>query len=207
MELLLASDLHRDLRAARSIVERSPGADAVVIAGDLAVKRIGLQEVIDVLAEIGQPTVLVCGNGESAGELRTAVAAARGGDGWTEARVLHGDSCEIDGVTFFGLGCAVPITPFGDWSVDLSEDEAAELLGRCPDDAVLVSHSPPYGHADSDSAGNHHGSRSVLEAIERSRPRLVVCGHIHASWGQRSRIGDTPVVNAGPGGVGWTLER
>lgn len=201
MRLLLASDLHRDLDAARSLVARSAGADVVVIAGDLAVKRIGLREVVDILADIERPTVLVCGNSESPGELRAAVAAAREGDGWTEVRVLHGDSCEIEGVTFFGLGCAVPITPFGDWSVDLSDEEAAELLERCPDGAVLVSHSPPKGHVDADGGGDHQGSRSVLEAIERTRPRLVVCGHIHASWGERSTVGDTPVVNAGPAGV------
>jgi Icc-related predicted phosphoesterase len=208
MKLLLASDLHRSLDAARSLVGRSDGADVVVIAGDLAIKRRGLQEIIDVLAAIETPTVLVCGNGESPEELSEACQRARNrktGARWTSHHVLHGESVEIDGVTFFGLGGAVPITPFGDWSYDISEDDAAKLLAGCPEGAVLVSHSPPNGHVDSDGSGAHHGSWSVLEAIERAVPRLVVCGHIHACWEERSMVGSTPIVNAGPAGVAWEL--
>jgi len=206
VRLLLASDLHRNLAAARSLVGRSGDFDVVVIAGDLAIKREGLGEIVDVLAAIERPTVLVSGNAESPDELRAACAAARDGAGWPAARVLHGDGCEIGGVPFFGLGGAVPVTPFGAWSYDIPEPEAADLLAGCPDGAVLVSHSPPNGHVDSDGLGSHHGSWSVLEAIERTRPRLVVCGHIHASWGERSRMGDTPIVNAGPAAVEWTLD-
>ena len=46
----------------------------------------------------------------------------------------------------------------------------------------------------------HLGSHSVLDTIERMSPRLVVCGHIHGCWGQRSAIGPTLVLNAGPQG-------
>lgn len=209
MRLLLASDLHRNLEAARSIVDRAPDFDVVVIAGDLAIKREGLQEIVNVLAPIETPTVLVCGNGESPEELQAACARARDqvtGARWASAHVLHGSSIEIGSVTFFGLGGAVPVTPFGSWSYDLPEEDAADLLSMCPEGAVLVSHSPPNGHVDSDGSGRHHGSWSVLETIGRARPRLVVCGHIHACWGQESRIGESPIVNAGPVGVSWTLE-
>jgi Icc-related predicted phosphoesterase len=66
---------------------------------------------------------------------------------------------------------------------------------------VLVTHSPPRGHVDQSDAGEHLGSFAVLEAIERARPRLAVCGHIHACWEQESRVGPTRIVNAGPRGV------
>ncbi len=135
------------------------------------------------------------GNSESVDELRHAC------EDWTQAHVLHGGSVEIDGIDFFGLGCAVPITPFGAWSVDLDEHEAARLLESCPAGAVLVSHSPPQGHVDRASSGQHLGSVAVLQAIRRTRPKLVVCGHIHDAWGQRSEIDGVPVLNAGPEGV------
>jgi Icc-related predicted phosphoesterase len=200
MRLLLFSDLHTDLAAAASIVERAPGFDALVGAGDFAVKRRGLARIVEVLAAIEPPTVLVPGNGESAEELSDAC------DGWPAAHVLHGTGVEIGGVPFFGLGGGVPVTPFGSWSYDFTEDEARDLLAPCPASAVLVSHSPPLGHADADASGRHMGSTAVLETIERTHPRLVVCGHIHGSWGVRSRAGDTPVVNAGPQGIEWLLE-
>ena len=195
MRLLLASDIHHDLAAARSLAERSTEADALVIAGDLAVMRQGLQEVVDVLAGAACPSVLVPGNGESDQELEAACA------GWDGAFVLHGSGCEIAGVRFWGLGAAVPVTPFGDWSFDLSEDEARGLLAGCPPGAVLVTHSPPHGHVDVAGPGQHLGSRAVLEAVERTRPRLVVCGHIHGSWENESVAGETRIVNAGPRGL------
>ena len=199
MRLLLFSDLHTDLDAAAAIVARATDVDAVVGAGDFAVKRRGLRRIIPVLAAIETPAVLVPGNGESFDELREACAD------WPAAHVLHGTGVEILGISFFGLGGGVPVTPFGTWSYDFSEDEARALLADCPPEAVLVTHSPPLGHADVDRAGRHIGSRAVLETIERTHPRLVVCGHIHDSWGVRSLSGDTPIVNVGPGGVVWRL--
>lgn len=194
MRLLLCSDIHCNSRAARTLAERSADADVLVCAGDLAVMRKGLQATVDTLSAASAPTVLVAGNGESHDEL---VAAC---EGWSGAQVLHGSGCEIDGVSFWGLGSAVPVTPFGEWSFDLTEDEARELLDGCPEDGVLVTHAPPFGHVD-EAGGRHLGSRAVLEAIERVKPRLAVCGHIHDSWRLETFLGDTRIVNAGPNGV------
>ncbi len=199
MRLLLFSDLHRDLAAARALAERSAGFDVVVGAGDFGSVRRGLQEVIDALAIIDRPCVLVPGNAESDEELREACR------GWKLAHVLHGEGVTIGGVPFFGLGAAVPVTPFGSWSFDLDEATAEGMLAGCPAGAVLVTHSPPYGHVDEGGGGEHLGSRAVLATVERTEPRLVVCGHIHACWARRSEIGSSQVVNAGPAGVEVTL--
>lgn len=195
MVILAASDLHRDEVRARSLVDASGGADIVVIAGDLATTRRGLPRMVEILSAIETPTVLVAGNSETNTELRDACR------GWGAARVLHGDGTTIADLDVFGVGGAIPVTPFGAWSFDLSEEDAAPLLEGCPPGAVLVVHSPPRGHCDRDGAGRHLGSRAILETIERVSPRLVICGHIHGSWGTQSRIGQTPVVNAGPHGV------
>ena len=75
------------------------------------------------------------------------------------------------------------------------------MLAACPEDAVLVLHSPPQGHCDSNGSGDHFGSPALLRAIEEKRPRLAVCGHIHESWGCESQIGETPIRNLGPKGT------
>ncbi len=200
MRLLLFSDLHCDRAAARRLVERAANADVVVGAGDFASVRRGIETTIEVLRAIERPAVLVPGNNETLDELRTAT------NGWDGAHVLHGDGVVLDGVPFFGLGGGVPITPFGSWSYDFSDEEATKLLASCPDGAVLVSHSPPKGAGDLDGQGRSLGSHAVRDATLLKRPRLVVCGHIHASAGGDVLLGETPVVNAGPGGVEWTLE-
>ncbi len=199
MKLLLFSDLHTDAQAARSLAERSREADVVVGAGDFASARRGLSECIAILKAIACPTILVPGNNESHEELKAAC------HGWAQARVLHGSGAEVGGVQFFGLGGGVPPTPFGSWSFDLSEDEAARLLEGCPRRAVLISHSPPLGVLDASSSGQSLGSASVRRAVEQKQPVLVVCGHIHASGGQQAMLEQTPVVNAGPRGIEWTL--
>jgi Icc-related predicted phosphoesterase len=193
VRLLAFSDLHRDLEAARALVERSGEADVVIGAGDFASVHSGLQETLNALAGIETPIVLVPGNNETESALRDACA------GWSTATVLHGQQTEIGGTTFFGLGAGIPITPW-DWSFDLNEEQALTMLENCSPDAVLVVHSPPRGHVDQSSAGEHLGSEAVLDAIEQRQPRLAVCGHIHESWGEESRIGRTPVFNLGPEG-------
>jgi Icc-related predicted phosphoesterase len=153
----------------------------------------GLEETIAALGAIEAPAIVVAGNNERPEALRAACAAA-----WPAARVCHGEAASVDGHTFFGLGGGIPTTPWG-WSFDLSEEEAARALDACPDRAVLVLHSPPRGHLDG-TAGTHLGSTAILSAIERTRPPLAVCGHIHECWGMESRLGATRLVNPGPQG-------
>ena len=199
MRILAFSDLHRDLGQAAQLVERSSEADVVIAAGDFASVHEGLEETIDALKPIAAPTVLVPGNNETEDALRAAC------EGWDAATVLHGQGAEIDGAQFYGLGAGIPVTPW-DWSFDLDEDQAAEKLAGCPEDAVLVVHSPPKGHCDQSSSGDHLGSQAILEAIEAKRPRIAVCGHIHEAWGAESEIGPTRVMNLGPTGTAIELD-
>lgn len=193
MKLLAFSDLHCDLDRAARLVQRSAEADVVVGAGDFASVHRGLEETIDALGEIEKPVILVPGNNETEDALRLAC------EDWDAATVLHGDSTDVDGRAFFGLGAGIPVTPW-DWSFDLDDEAAAKQLEDCPDGAVLVVHSPPKGHCDLSGSGAHLGSAAILEAIESKRPTLAVCGHIHESWGAESTVGKTQVVNLGPDG-------
>lgn len=191
MRLLGFSDIHRDLRQAQALADRAREVDVVVAAGDFASMHRGLEQLIDMLVVIETPTVLVPGNNETDAALRDACG------GWAAAHVLHGEGVDIDGVSFYGLGGGVPVTPW-DWSFDLTEQEAAERLAGCPEGGVLVVHSPPKGHVD---GKRHLGSESVLHAIEAKQPRLVVCGHIHEAAGEESVIGQSRVLNLGPAGT------
>lgn len=194
MRILAFSDLHRDLEQGAKLVEMSAEADVVIGAGDFASVHEGLEETIGALAAIETPTVLVPGNNETVDALREAAA------GWSAAAVLHGEGTTIDGVDFFGLGAGIPVTPW-DWSFDLDDEAATEMLAPCPQGAVLVLHSPPRDHCDSAGGDSHFGSPALLRAIEAKQPSLAVCGHIHESWGCQSQIGPTPVRNLGPRGT------
>ena len=201
MKLLLFSDVHGDLDACRSLVDRAEDVDVVVGAGDFCVARRNLSAPIETLSAIDTPTVLVPGNAETEDEIAEQLSAA----GWSAAHVLHGTGVTIDGLPFFGIGGGIPITPFGPWSYDFSEADARTLLADCTEEAVLVSHSPPKNAVDRDSKGKSLGSTAVREVIEETSPLLTVCGHIHGSWGETAEIGTTPIVNAGPEGLVWEV--
>jgi Icc-related predicted phosphoesterase len=199
MKLLLFSDLHNDRDAARALVKRARDFDVLVAAGDFCNAHSGLSGCVGIFRKSERPIVLVAGNNETTEELHAECAD------WPHAHVLHGTAAEVGGVTFFGVGGGIPVTPFGSWSYDFDEEQAAELLAPCPAGCVLVVHSPPLGCVDASSRGLHIGSASIRAAILRVRPRLVVCGHIHASNGQTTTLDGIPVVNAGPTGIEWEL--
>ncbi len=190
MKILAFSDLHMARNRAAEIVAASADADLVVGAGDYCNGRQGLDEAMEMLSGISAPLVLIPGNAESAEELTDAAAEG--------VHVLHGSGMTVDGVRLFGLGYGVPVTPFGAWSCDLTEGEAAEMLSRCHDADILVVHSPPKGNGDRTSEGVSVGSIAVRDAIERIQPKFAFCGHIHDSWGFRGTIGRTEVANLGP---------
>jgi len=194
MKILAFSDLHLSRARAEEIVAASRVADLVIGAGDFGNMRRGVAEAMRLLAGIETPLVLVPGNNESLEELR--MAAPEG------AFVLHGDTITMDGVTLFGIGGGVPVTPFGAWSWDLTEAEAEDLLKTADGADVIISHSPPKGIADRTSTGVSVGSTAVYAAAERVQPKLLLCGHIHDCWGEEGLIGQTRVKNLGPR-VNW----
>ncbi len=156
MKLLLFSDVHCSQPAVERLLKLADEADVLVGAGDFGTMRRGTAETLLPFRDLEKPLVLVCGNGESDQELREAAP-------WDHAYVLHGSGVEIQGQAFFGLGGGIPVTPFGSWSFDLDETQAAEALAGCPQKAVLVVHSPPFGAVDVSSQGRHLGSQSIRQ--------------------------------------------
>jgi len=63
-------------------------------------------------------------------------------------------------------------------------------------DALFLSHAPPYNYLDKINSGKHVGSKILLKAIKKNKPKLVLCGHIHEAKG-KAKIGKTTVYNLG----------
>ncbi len=192
MRLLAFSDLHRDVAKAELIAAASASADVVVGAGDFATMGMGLADTLGILRRVTVPVLLVCGNHESLADLREACA------GWAAARILHAEAVTLETVTFFGLGYEISTVPRGPWNSQISEEQASLDLADCPAGAVLITHAPPFGVADTQADGTHDGSRAIRAAIEIKKPKLSLCGHIHNAWGRSGMIGASPVHNLGP---------
>lgn len=109
----------------------------------------------------------------------------------------------VDGIVNIE-GLAIWATPwsntFEHWAFMKSPENLALTYRAIPDGLdVLVSHQPPYGYGDEQLAAEvgglaHLGSRELLRAIDRARPRLVICGHIHSGHGRYLHNG-IPILN------------
>ncbi|MER5712875.1 metallophosphoesterase [Streptomyces sp. NPDC042898] len=112
--------------------------------------------------------------------------------------VLDGQRVELGGLTvgFVGGGLRTPMrTPY-----EISDEEYAAKVEALGDVDVLCSHIPPDVPEltyDTVARRFERGSRALLDAIRRTRPRYALFGHVHQPLARRMRIAATECVNVG----------
>ena len=122
---------------------------------------------------------------------------------WTEfagpgTTVLDGQRVELGGLTvgFVGGGLRTPMrTPY-----EISDEEYAAKVEALGDVDILCSHIPPDVPEltyDTVARRFERGSRALLDAIRRTRPRYALFGHVHQPLARRMRIAATECVNVG----------
>ncbi|OON77665.1 metallophosphoesterase family protein [Streptomyces tsukubensis] len=124
--------------------------------------------------------------------------------------VLDGERVEIAGRVFgfVGGGLRTPMrTPF-----EISDEEYAAKIEALGEVDVLCTHIPPEIPElvyDTVARRFERGSRALLAAIRKTRPRYSLFGHVHQPLARRVRIGPTECVNVGhfaSTGRPWALE-
>ena len=193
---MATADFHGDDEAFRKTVQKAIGSevDVVLVCGDIT--HFGsIKEAKELLSNfIGiEPAVLfIPGNCDPPALIEDIEGL----------KCIHGRCRRIDKINFFGVGGSSPSpfnTPF-----ELTEVDIEELLkqgyGNCSksEKCVLVSHSPPKNTLVDVAFGKDHvGSLSVRTFVEKMRPSIVVCGHIHESPGI-DKVNGSIIVNPGP---------
>ena len=188
-------DVHGRFDAVEPVLQAVGEVDALVVGGDIT--TFGTPE--DAERAIERWRALV--------PLLLAVAGNMDSPAIDERLVELGVSCDGRGVTLGAVGIAgvsaAPVsplrTPYEIPDEELGRRAEAGLaeISECRV-RILCPHAPPYGtRCDRLRSGEHVGSPALRAVVERERPDVVLCGHIHESRAL-DRVGATQVVNPGP---------
>lgn len=216
----VVSDVHGN---ARDLARAGDGADALICLGDLVLfldyadhsrgifpdlfgvanaDRIDRKQYAELFAAFPTPTYATYGNVDV-----PPLWPEYAGPGTT---VLDGERVEIGGRVFgfVGGGLRTPMnTPY-----EISDEEYAAKIEAVGEVDVLCTHIPPEVPElvyDTVARRFERGSRALLDAIRRTRPRYALFGHVHQPLVRRMRVGATECVNVGhfaSSGRPWALE-
>jgi Icc-related predicted phosphoesterase len=180
MKILAVADIHgaqfRLNLLLKNIDRYSP--DIVIICGDIT--QFGPGDMAkNFLNQIPIDTLAISGNIDSAD-------VSKGIDD-SKATRIELKKVVKKGIPFVGMGRDIPN--------QLKIIDEKKLID---DTCVVVSHEPPYGTQDKVFLGKHAGDKDLREIVEKYKPRLILCGHIHEDPG-KDEIGKTIVVNCSMG--------
>ena len=113
---------------------------------------------------------------------------------------IHGYSVKYKDVGIFGAGGA----NIGLFQMD--EKETYDLLKKGFDKIkylkkkIMITHVHPTGTKMEKFTNIFPGSEGVKKALEKFKPDLLLCSHVHEAEGIEEKIGKTKVLNVGKRG-------
>ena len=116
---------------------------------------------------------------------------------------LNDSGVEIAGIHIWGS----PIQPwFYDWAFNRQRGPAIQkhwdLIPANSD--IIITHGPVFGIHDRTVSGLPVGCEGLLPVIQRIKPKVHLCGHIHEAYGSR-QVGETLYLNASILDVRYTI--
>ncbi len=195
LKILAAGDIHGDTSLAKRLANQAEkdNVDLVVLCGDLTYAEKSTTGIIGPFVNKQKKILLIPGNHET---VATADFLAE----LYGATNLHGYSIKCGDIGFFGCGGA-NIGLF-----QLSEEEIYNLIKKGYDrikDAktkIMVTHVHPSGSLMERFTKFLPGSDGVRKAMERFKPDILLCSHVHEAEGIEEMIGKTKVINVGKRG-------
>lgn len=204
MKILAASDIHGDKSALENLVKKAKkeDVDMVVLCGDLTLFEDDLTGIIGPLKELNKKVILIPGNHETFSSIEFLAKQYKPG-----VYNLHGRSMRFyNEIGLFGVGGS------NTGIFQTTEKETGELLEKAhkpikdTKHKIMITHTPPFG-TKIDALWEHVGSKAIREKVEEIQPDVVLCGHIHETFGKSEKIGDTTVINVGKDGVIIDIEK
>ena len=188
MKLLLISDKESPYLWDFYQPGRLKGVDMILSSGDLSSKYLSF------LVTMGNvPLVYVHGNHD-----KTYAQHPPEGCDCAEDRIL-----QVKGLRILGLGGSYCYS--GGPHQYTERQMAARIrrlrfqLWRSGGVDIVLTHSPVLGYGDGEDYA-HQGFGALLDLVDKYRPKYLIHGHVHASYGadlpRVLRRGETTIINA-----------
>lgn len=195
LKILAAGDIHGDRNLVNKLADQAEKekVDLVVLCGDLTYHEQSTDNIIGPFVKKHKKVLIIPGNHET---LATADFLAE----LYGIKNIHGYSVKYEDVGLFGCGGA-NIGTF-----QLQEPEIYELLKKGFESIkylkkkIMVTHVHPSGSKMEKFSAYFPGSTGVRKAIEKFKPDILLCSHVHEAEGIEEMVGKTKVVNVGKRG-------
>ena len=192
LKILAAGDLHGDTGLAKKLADKAKKekVDLVILCGDLTYAETSTEGIVGPFVEKKEKVLLIPGNHET-------IATADFLSQLYGVKNIHGYSVKYKDVGIFGAGGA-NIGLF-----QIPEDEMYGLLKKGYDrikylkKKIMVTHVHPVGTKMEKFTKFFPGSSGVKKALDRFKPDLLLCSHVHEAEGIEEIVGKTKVVNVG----------
>jgi len=192
MKILAFADTHGKEKAMKRLLNKGKDVDLLVCAGDISIFGHNLLKLIERFKVLNKTMLILHGNHESKEEL-IAIAKAHP---WVI--FLHRMSYQLGDYYFFGYGgdgFAKEDPEFK--KVYMKFLKTVKKNGK----VILITHGPPYGtKCDFLTHIGHVGCKTYTKVIEKTKPLVHICGHLHETDSMRDKIGNTLVINPGAAG-------
>jgi len=195
LRILAAGDIHGDTGLAKQLAEkaRKEKVDLVILCGDLTLADTSTDNIIGPFKKLNEKVLLIPGNHET-------IATADFLSELYGVKNIHGYSVKYGDVGIFGAGGA----NIGLFQID--EKETYDLLKKGYDKIkylkkkIMVTHVHPKGTLMEKFTQLFPGSSGIRRAIDRFKPDILLCSHVHEAEGIEEKIGKTKVINVGKKG-------
>jgi len=197
LRILAAGDIHGDTGLAEKLAAQAEKekVDLVILCGDLTMFERSTSNIIGPFVKRNKKVLLIPGNHET---VATAdfLAQVYG----PKTTNIHGYSVKYGNVGIFGCGGAnIGVGR-------LQEGEIYDLLKKGwdkikdIDKKIMVTHVHPTDTKMEKFSHFVPGSEGVKRAIEKFKPDLLLCSHVHEAEGIEEKVGKTKVINVGKKG-------
>jgi Icc-related predicted phosphoesterase len=195
MRILASGDLHGDQGLAKKLAEKAEKekVDLVILCGDITHFDKSTQNMIGPFVQRKQKVLLVPGNHDS---FATADFLAE----FYGVKNIHGYSVKYGDVGIFGAGGA------NIGVAQLSDKETYDVLKKGFDKVkelekkIMVTHVHPSGTKMEKFTKFFPGSDGIRKAVDKFKPDILLCSHVHEAEGIEEMVGKTKVINVGKGG-------